>query len=139
MSKETEKKRIEQEAMVQYSLVGIKGIIFVNGGAAVALLAFLGHVIGKGDTLSQIAEILKHQNLNFMYPMLFFMAGAGFGLIVAASMSYVQYLFWEEKKCRKIVRGGLNFFLVIGIVCFFCGGYLAIKQFDNIIKNFPIK
>jgi hypothetical protein len=52
------------KSLIQISVEGMKLLALLNGGAAVALLAYLGNVAGKGS-----------QTPDMRYPMGFFLAG----------------------------------------------------------------
>ena len=130
-----EKKRIEYEAMIQYFLVGVKGIILFNGGAAVALLTFWGHVIGKEETLSKLAGILRKYDCFLEQPIFWFMVGTGLGLLAALTVSSSQHQFVEEKPRRKYWKHSVTVLVILGLICFFSGGILAINQFNYIIQN----
>jgi hypothetical protein len=121
-------------AVIEAGLTALKSALIINGGAAVALLAFIGGILGepKAKTSFVLSDI--------GFALLMFLFGAG----CAGTASGVRYLCqffyaqsWEadheEKPCKSKacgVAGGIFqiFSILLGVasfVLFFYGGWQA--------------
>ena len=141
-------KEIEHNAMIQHLTAGIKGIFFVNGGAVIALLAFFGHILGNENIFSILINILKIQEPYCLFvfclqpifiPILLFIFGLFLGILSAFLLNITQYKFWTKKPNRYYWRRVAVIVICSGLALFLLGGFLAVMQFDYIIRNFPIK
>jgi hypothetical protein len=90
----------------------IQSLFVINGGAAVALLAFIGHLAslsGGGASIPAFADV-----------MLSFVGGAGFAVLLAVSVCLGQKAFYQ-----KWTRTGNAMFYVslfLGLASFVCFG-----------------
>src|SRR6266852_4155989 len=74
------------KSLILVSLQGLRLLALFNGGAAVALLAYLGNVAGKGIALPDMR-----------YPMKLYLAGLGFcGLAFLAGYLTQSFLYRES-------------------------------------------
>lgn len=96
--------------LIDFALAATRAIIFVNGGAAIAILAFLGHVWGADSgTAKHVLEGAK--------PALWwFLAGVTAGMITAALAYLSQVLFAELRDQRPG-----NYLRVAAVVVAACG------------------
>lgn len=113
------------KSMITLSIEGFKYSALANGGAAVAILAYLGNVSGKGQPIPDMSM-----------PMILF----SFGMIccgLAMIFSYLTqfYLLSDLAKIRKAKKTHLLFllasfsFFVISLIVFGFGSWQAIGQF----------
>jgi len=109
-------------AVIMQGQNALKSLILINGGAAVALLAFLGHLMGTGTVeraaLAPLAEAL-----------FIFVMGVLFGSVAAATTYFSQAFFTVQKKWH--IRIAYTFQAVtvvlgiLGFVWFLRGAYAA--------------
>lgn len=124
---------------MEFAKLAIRGVTLINGGAALALLAFLGHVVaaatsgtGAGIKLSVAADLMPS--------MILFMGGATAGVVTAALAYVTQSLFTEGNGSPRAKKwaGGIRYAAVAtglaGIIAFGVGGYFATAAF---ISAFP--
>jgi hypothetical protein len=117
------------ESMIQVSLSGFKLLALLNGGAAVALLAYLGHIAGS----STVAAAVVPPDLRV--PMGFYIGG----LVccgVATALSYrTQFILWNEALDRTHVGMHRSCLVGAAIMCglsllaFAVGSFLAAASF----------
>lgn len=99
----------------------IKSAILINGGAAVALLAFTGHVF----TTSQDSEVTA----KLACAMAFFVGGILFGA-VASGVVYLGLFVYKYYKRAGHVLNGISWLLVISCyILFVIGAVLAFRVF----------
>ena len=119
------------KALFDLASIALRGIILANGGAAIALLAFLGHVW----TDPTRAQKLVAQGLDSA--LLTFALGV-FASIFAAGVGYVCQLFYtaymkepgdRASKWGDRLRVGTIGTAFIGIVCFLVGTWVSISAF----------
>jgi|ERR1700687_3415691 hypothetical protein len=112
------------KSIVQISLEGLKLLALFNGGAAVALLAYLGNVAGKGMPVP-----------NMRFPMACYVVG-----LIACGLAFLSgYLtqFWlYNESTDQAPRGGHVkfqisgiFFALLGLAAFAVGSYVAAWRF----------
>jgi hypothetical protein len=106
----------------------LKTSILINGGAAVALLAFVGHMVASDKAAHLVSA--------FALPMLLFVAGVC-ATAVATGLTYVsQALFQTGRERGGNVSNGFSIALVIGsYVAFSFGCYRA---YDSIRSSSPV-
>lgn len=115
------------KSLINISVVGMKMLLILNGGAAVALLAYLGNVVGKGQTAPDMR-----------LPMGFFLGG----LVCCSFTMLFSYLtqlrLYNESRGRSsgsvLSRHTfwLNFAIftaLLSIVAFAFGSFLAVIKF----------
>jgi hypothetical protein len=119
------------DSMFQISLAGFKLLALLNGGAAVALLAYLGNIAGK-KTASAVAVV----SLDFRLPMALFILGLVF-CAGAYGFSYAtQYSLWEEAVNAKTPGRHMRWFYasltmcVLSVSAFMVGSFLAAQRFQ---------
>ena len=114
-------------AVIEFSLAGVKVVVLINGGAAIAILALVGHlysVQGQGDPAS------------FAPALLIFAFGVFLGAVGAVCAYVAQHEFTREVQLDQDVLPWGRRAQVIGIVavslavfCFLVGivqSYVAI-------------
>lgn len=65
-----------EDASIKAAEEGLKALLLLNGGASVALLAFLADAVGSGDPSPVYARLLTGMFNSLVY----FAAGAGFSV-----------------------------------------------------------
>ena len=83
-----------------FATAALKLITLANGAGAIALLAFLGHVV------SSRASITEHVVSELSKPMMTFAFGTALGIVVTALAYLTQGFFTESKRPEKV---GLRF------------------------------
>lgn len=114
---------VAREMFRSVILVGqsaLKSIILINGGAAVAMLAFIGNIASK-QTLSIQAMT------SFTQPMLFFAMGVLSGALGTGGTYMSQFFYAQEKRKLGIVFHILTIIAVIGAYVWFAIGAFAAK------------
>lgn len=102
----------------------IKSAILINGGAAVAMLAFAGKIY----TTSPPKDIPE----NLVYAMACFGAGVLFGAFAAGTVFASQFLYGRGKDMLGHILNGLSCVLIIFCyISFFVGSWVAFKVFLN--------
>lgn len=115
-------------SLIQISMEGMKLLALLNGGAAVALLAYLGNVSGRGA-----------QTPDMRFPMAFFLVG----LIVcglAFLCSYLTQLRLYDESVHQpstVLAPRWPFWLiaaiscvVLSLLCFAIASFLAVVRFE---------
>lgn len=113
------------KSMITLSIEGFKYAALANGGAAVAILAYLGNVAGKGQLIPDMS-----------IPMIFFCAGiisCGVAMILSYLTQY--YMLSDLSKNESAIKAhsfflwtSLTFFL-ISLISFGLGSWQAIGRF----------
>lgn len=95
------------KSLIQVSVEGMKLVAFLNGGAAVALLAYLGNVAGKSLTLPDMR-----------LPMAFFLAGLVFSGFAFLGSYFTQLRLYDESihQSQTVSSPSWPFWLRFGIV-----------------------
>ena len=113
------------KSMITLSIEGFKYAALANGGAAVAILAYLGNVTGKGQSIP-----------NMSIPMIFFSAGiisCGVAMILSYLTQY--FLLSDLAKIGKAIKVHAFFlwtsltFFFISLISFGLGSWQAIRHF----------
>jgi hypothetical protein len=116
------------KSLIQISDAGFKLLTLLNGGAAVAILAYLGNIAGKGQTTPDM-----------ILPMFFYL----FGLVlcgVAVIGSYMtQLVLFNEVMERGAPPGSHKRWLlltmgvvVLSLIVFAIGSFIAVVRFGSI-------
>jgi hypothetical protein len=108
------------------SLAGLKMLALFNGGAAVALLAYLGNIAGK----TAVAP-------NMVLPMKLYLAGLGF-CALAFLAGYLTQLVLYNESIGEMTRGRHKWFQAAGVAlalfslaAFVAGSYVAAGRFPT--------
>ena len=130
MAVDIEKERAVEtfKSLIQISDAGFKLLTLLNGGAAVAILAYLGNIAGKGQTTPDM-----------ILPMAFYL----FGLVlcgVAVIGSYMtQLVLFNEVMERGAPPGSHKRWLlltmgvvVLSLIVFAIGSFIAVVRFGSI-------
>ena len=124
------------QAQMTFAGSALKAVTLANGGAALALLAFLGHVIGTDSAVATttIAE--------FGLPMKLFAWGTVFG-IIATCLSYVAQALYVELPVNNnswfgspggIVRLIALCFVISAMAAFIFGITTSAEALENVSK-----
>ena len=109
-------------SIITYGSAALKSAILINGGAAVALLAFIGNIWTK-----EISQIAVNSLTNSI---LYFSFGVLVAAVGAAGSYFTQYCYGEKFQRAAIVFHTLTVILVLGsYVCFGIGAYEAYESF----------
>jgi hypothetical protein len=101
----------------------LKSAILINGGAAVALLAFIGSIF----TASENREIV----IKLAGAMSYFVWGVLSGAIASGVVYVGQFVYACEKRLAGYILNGLSWLLVISCyILFVIGVVLAFKVFN---------
>jgi len=114
------------EAITNYANLALKGVVLVNGGAAIAILVFLGNIWGPDiDGARGVAEALKPSLIAFVVGII--------GGVSAAGLSYIaQSLFLEVEKhpwLGQIFRALAAISVAVGLASFTFGSIRAVDAF----------
>jgi len=101
------------KGLVLLALAALRSIMILNGAAALALLAFLGHVVGSDKDLSRAPAIATAAAPAFTS----FAVGA-FLAVLATAVSYLTQVAFQELKSRPAIGATLR---VAAIACAFAG------------------
>lgn len=116
----------ERESQVTFAVDALRGIVFTNGGAVIALLTFIGQAWGKGEAQAFILiEAIRTG-------MLLFLAGTTCG-ITAQGLAYVAQLsFGYGMRGRGLVIRGACLALGLAGICLFMYG--AISTLNGVLS-----
>lgn len=128
MSEEARADALEK-ASVDASVEGLKALLILNGGACIALLAFLSATMGKEHTIAKEAAFITGATS----ALIFFSIGAGLAVVTCvfaylANQAYSSHLRWRSEYPRHWTygtiwtRAGL-LTTVSSLVLFFYGVY----------------
>lgn len=117
-------------SMVTNGAAALKGVIIVNGGSAVALLAFIGNV-WQHRKLGEIPSVTL--------PMTLFIIGLFLGIFAFGSAYVTQFLLYQEERGRQ-VSGALKKHMtwlwasalcfLVSLTLFGVGGIIAAIRFS---------
>ncbi len=127
------------EAAMDYAASAIKALLILNGGAALAFLALIGHLYGKEGTPEQLPYMLTPALLLFGW-------GAFFGPLTAFLSYACQFHYSQcntadepEKSPHYKTACRYHFFAVLtacaGLICFIFGMYAAVDVFSMGTKS----
>lgn len=115
------------KSLINISVAGMKMLMILNGGATVALLAYLGNVTGKGQTAPDMR-----------LPMGFFIGGLVFCSLTMFCSYLTQLRLYQESVGLSTGSKSLghkfwlNFGIIsalLSIVAFAIGSFLAVVRF----------
>lgn len=114
------------KATVGHAQSAIKLQAFINGGAAVALLAFIGKVWTPEFNTTPIASYIP-------LALVLFCCGVG-AAALTQSLSYLsQYYFtYEGEKAAVVIRFFAQITAILSLSLFFAGTYVAYLGFINV-------
>lgn len=129
--------------LFSHSHAAAKSTILLNGGAAVAVLAFLGQVLSKGTPSPAIVE----GSMNMIPSLASYLMGAFFGSMVVGMAYFSQagyareFWIWQgfvpkgtqylETKAAPFFRVLSILFFILSMAAFLCGGWLASLAMKN--------
>jgi len=113
--------------VIEFALAALKGIILINGAAAIAILAFLGNIWDPGhEGANVVVSLIKPAMLSFV-------VGTTAGIVASAS-SYLSQMFFLEVK-NKWLGACFRILAVLvaigGIVAFGLGAVWAVDAFTT--------
>jgi len=110
------------KAVIMAGQAAIKSAILINGGAAVALLAFTGHVF----TTSQDSEVTA----KLACAMAYFVGGIVSGAVASGVVYLTQFMYAYDKRAFGHILNGISWLLVISCyILFVIGVVLAFRVF----------
>lgn len=102
----------------------VKSVLLVNGGSAVALLAFVGHLATSGGQNGAVSRLAL--------PLLSFALGVGAAAVTAACIALTQKSYVGGWKRTGLLLVALS--IAVGVAflgCFFVGSAMAYPIFRN--------
>ncbi len=115
------------KSLITISLEGFKFILFTNGGAAIALLAYLGNIAGKGVPIPDMT-----------CPIMCYIVGICSGFLAMFFSYFTQLALLNENINKEVLRSShliplsvAAIFFFIGVAMFFTGSMLAVKAFPG--------
>ena len=137
--RQLEQSRIEADhsiegfrAVVSFATIAIRGLLIINGGAAIALLAFLGH-IASSPTSAALVPVLSGALMYFGW-------GAFLAAFAAGGAYLAQVLFTELEGEKSVIWGNVCRVISVavvatGYVVFILGLYKAKWAFAAFVVN----
>ena len=114
--------------LIDFARDALKSVTLINGGAAIALLAFAGHVWSTPETNSSLDTALAG-------PIVLFTVGVFFSASGSVAGYVTQYNYYMESICKKPF-GNIRCFHIIAVILlfasllsFFAGMILSIVTF----------
>lgn len=116
------------KSLIQYGGTVLRFVLLANGGAAIALLSFLGN-----------AHARHGLSFDMRWPMVCFVAGVAVGGFATITAYLTQLTLYNESlrrsPCAKVWRHTLWLYLslllvVLGVVAFGLGALLAVWKLD---------
>ena len=104
-------------SIINYGTVVLKSAILINGGAAVALLAFIGNIWTKGITPTSVVPLTSS--------IAYFSFGVLSATIGTATSYFTQYYYGTEHQRAGVVFHYLTVFFVVGSYILFSLGSLG--------------
>lgn len=114
---------------IQFGQAALKSSILINGGAAVAILAFIGHILGSGVSKTIQSEI--------SYSLLIFFVGV-LAAAMACGTSYFSQSYYFELRNNKVAliwRIASVVLVIFSYICFLWGGLSAYWGFTTAITG----
>jgi hypothetical protein len=106
------------EAVINFAGIALKSAILINGGAAVAMLAYLGHV-GRDDVASE-----------FPLALLLYVGGVLSAAVATAASYLAQYQYnFRNHSGGNLFRGAAITLVILSYGAFGLGGYSAYLGF----------
>jgi hypothetical protein len=125
------------KSLINISVAGLKLLALLNGGAVVALLAFIGNISGKGLLIPDMR-----------LPMGCFLAGLAFCSFALLLSYWTQFILYQEI-FDNLGKQGRNFHVlwhrlalilaILGLVAFVIGSFWAVTKLQNICPYPPSK
>ena len=118
-------------AMFDFANIALRGVVLANGAAAIAILAFIGHILSVHD------PSVRATGLELSKPLMLFAIGVGLGVVAAAFSYLTQVLYVEIETERRrfiwgnVARGLAVLTAVSGISIFFVGIDDSIEAFGR--------
>lgn len=127
------------EAVFKFAELAIRGIILINGGAALALLAFFGHAVSATTNNASEMPIKLDVAVKLMPSMGWFLTGTSAGVITAMLAYFSQGFFtgYNEKGNQRgtIIQIIAIFVAFVGIAAFCYGGWTAVSTFTDSLES----
>jgi len=117
---------LSSELAINFATVTIKALLLINGGAVVALLAFLGKIWSPDNPASP----------TIVPAIAWFLGGTICAVMVGCSSYFAQSFFTHYK--NKIGIGFQVFAILIGICSLGCFGTGAFKACDSFTNGFKL-
>jgi hypothetical protein len=118
------------KSVIQSGESARKSFFLLNGGAAVAVLALIGHFSTSATTAAQVNK--------FAVPLLFFACGLLFAAMASGGTYLVQKAYADSRKRRAEVFNTIGIWLCIGSLVAFCVAcYFAYVAFQGIAASQP--
>lgn len=123
------------EMLTQFAVQSIKSLLLINGGAAIALLAFIGNFIGKDDIN---IEAFKFTLAILSKALLSFSAGVCLGTLASFSSYICQLLYLETTLYTKanVTRYIAVGFAFLSLLAFALGIGYSYGAFVNLSEKF---
>lgn len=116
---------------VGYSTLTLKSVILINGGAAVALLAFMGNVWDKSSELAVIYPLTK--------AIAFFAYGVLAGAFGAGTTYFTQWFYAQKwKSIGKAFHIGSIIIILLAYILFGFGVYEVYTAFNRHFASVPL-
>jgi hypothetical protein len=128
---ETPQASVRDRAAIDFALSAIRGLLLINGGAIVALLAFLSNV------WTNDASGARELAINLKLPLSYFMAGV-FASVLTAMLSYLGQraineswyrITWEQNWTAHILVGLGLIAALASLIMFGIGSWWAVDAF----------
>ena len=122
LTTETNEPANERGSQIAFALDALRGIVFANGGAVIALLTFIGQAWSKDVSQAAIVIMCIKPGL------LMFVFGTIFG-ITAQGMAYLSQLSFgnNNRNMGQTLRCACMLLSISGIILFGWGAIAAIK------------
>jgi hypothetical protein len=118
------------KSVIETAKVAIQSLIWINGGAAVALLAFIGHLATTPNVRVPIGS--------FALPLLCFVIGVWSAALFAASISLGQKLYSERwPRCANASVVASIIFGLSSPCLFWSGQFFLIRRVCRNVKDAP--
>jgi hypothetical protein len=122
---ETESEKEIFKSILSYAESALKTVILINGGACLALLAFLGNIIAKGINTKVVIE--------FSFPILLYVAGVLVGAIATGAAYLTQYSYIHFSRKTAVMWHFISaIFVIVAYVAFAAGSYMCYIAFTKI-------
>lgn len=115
------------KSLIQIAIEGFKLVSLFNGGAAVAILAYLGNVAGKGDSVPDMRLSMSFFLAGLLFCGLAMLAGYLTQLSLYNETVLRLATFWYQKHVYWLRIAIILVFL--GILAFSFGSYSAVLAF----------
>jgi hypothetical protein len=113
------------KSVITTAQAAVKSVLLVNGGSAVALLAFIGHLATSGNRTDVVSKLAL--------PLLIFALGVGAAAVTAACVALTQKSYVGGWKRTGLLFVTLSITVgITALACFFVGSAVAYPIFRNI-------